>query len=85
MACHDPFDATGARNARSSVVAVTATKSVFNEASRPGVHPVPLNCTTVPGGPLVGDIANDVTAAPATPAAHHAVTALTTPMIATQV
>ena len=66
-ACHDPFDASGSRSVTPSVAAETVTKSVFNDESSPGAQPVPLTCTTVPGGPDVGDIVKFVTAASATP------------------
>jgi hypothetical protein len=69
---------TGIWSATPSVGAVTITKSVAGEASRPGAHPEPLACTTVPGNPAAGDIENDVTAAPATPVEHQATIAPTT-------
>src|SRR5262249_26776174 len=62
---HVPLAATGARNATSSVDAVTVTKLALRDPSTPGAHPPPRTCTTVPGGPDAGDIVNPVTAAPA--------------------
>jgi hypothetical protein len=81
--CHDPFDASGNRKLMPSVTAETSTKSVFNDESSPGAQPVPLTCTTVPGGPEAGAIVKFVTAACAPPVEAHRTAALTAPSSAT--
>jgi len=62
---HAPLALTGRRTVTLNVGADTSTKSDCGDPSNPGVQPVPLTCTTVPGGPELGDNANVVIAASA--------------------
>jgi hypothetical protein len=61
---HDPFAETGMFVENESAVDVTVTWSWVGDTAMPGAQPVPPTCTTVPGGPAVGDIVNGSRSAP---------------------